>query len=122
MVTDYNGRGFKSFAVDHSGGALNTGTPTFGGNGDIHDSYTFVKGGITPATVCAGLGYAEGGVSDALEAFRMGTAQAHEDKKIAVEKVDIVTHSYGGLLSRWYIEQAGDYQDDVAIVLCQGAV
>ncbi|MBI4028738.1 MAG: hypothetical protein HY360_27420, partial [Verrucomicrobia bacterium] len=29
-------------------------------------------------------------------------------KRIAVQKVDVVAHSYGGLLSRWYIERAGD--------------
>ena len=32
-----NNRGFKTFAVDHSGGSYESGAPTWGGNGDVHD-------------------------------------------------------------------------------------
>ena len=41
-----NNRGFKTFAVDHAGGAYTSGAPTWGGNGDVHDSYAFVRGGM----------------------------------------------------------------------------
>jgi len=105
-----NNRGFKTFAVDHSGGSYTSGAPTWGGNGDIHDSYAFVRGGM-PGSV---------GVAEALQAFRTGAASAHAGQKIAVQKVDIVASSYGGLLSRWYVEQAGDYGNDVRKLITMG--
>jgi pimeloyl-ACP methyl ester carboxylesterase len=103
-------RGFRIYAVDHSGGSYLSGAPTFGGSGDIHDSYAFVRGGM-PGSV---------GVSDALSEFRSGGASAHPGKKIVVAKVDIVASSYGGLLSRWYIEQAADYGHDVRKLITLG--
>ncbi len=105
-----NNRGFKTFAADHSGGSYTSGAPTWGGNGDVHDSYAFVRGGM-PGSV---------GVAEALDRFRTGDATAHAGLKIAVAKADIVASSYGGVLSRWYVEQAGDYGDDVRKLITLG--
>ena len=105
-----NNRGFKSYAVDHSGGSYNSGAPDYGGNGDIHDSYAYVRGGV-PGEV---------GIAEALDRFRTGHATAHAGKKIAVQKADVVGSSYGGLLSRWYIEQAIDYDGDVRKLITLG--
>ena len=103
-------RGYRTFAADHQGGSYSSGAPEYGGNGDIHDSYAFVRGGM-PGT---------DGVSEALDYFRTGDPSAHSGKKIAVQKVDIVGSSYGGLLSRWYVEQAPDYDDDVRKLITLG--
>lgn len=103
-------RGFRSFRVDHSGGAFNSGAPTYGGNGDVHDSYAFVRGGMPESS----------GVAEALSHFRNGHPSAHDGKKIVVQKVDIVASSYGGLLSRWYIEQAPDYDNNVRKLITLG--
>lgn len=103
-------RGFRTFAVDHSGGSFDSGDPTYGGNGDVHDSYAFVRGGM-PGSV---------GVAEALERFRTGDATAHAGKKIAVQKADLVGSSYGGILSRWYAEQALDYGGDVRKIITLG--
>jgi triacylglycerol esterase/lipase EstA (alpha/beta hydrolase family) len=81
--------GFVCQTVDHSGGTLTSGAPCYGGNGDIHDSYTFVAAGVSNVT----------------KTFRVGGYFG--GKKIAIQKTDIVAHSYGGVLSRWYIEKAG---------------
>ncbi|MEE2665313.1 MAG: alpha/beta fold hydrolase [Myxococcota bacterium] len=105
-----NNRGFKTFAVDHSGGSYTSGAPTWGGNGDIHDSYQFVRGNM-PGSV---------GVAEALARFRTGDATAHAGLKIVVQKADVVGSSYGGLLSRWYVEQAVDYGDDVRKLITMG--
>ena len=105
-----NSLGFKTFAVDHSGGSYNSGAPTWGGNGDIHDSYAYVRGGVAGGT----------GVAEALDRFRSGHATAHPGLKIAVQKADIVASSYGGLLARWYVEQASDYADDVRKLITMG--
>ncbi|MCP4906549.1 MAG: alpha/beta hydrolase [bacterium] len=102
--------GFRTYTVDHSGGSYSSGAPTYGGNGDPHDVYHFVRGGVP------GLD----GVSEALEYFRTGHSSAHPGKKIAVAKVDIVASSYGGLLSRWYTEQAADYAGDVRKLITMG--
>jgi len=58
------------------------------GFGEISTTYTKVKDKI----------------ADATKEFRDGE---HLNKKIAVQKVDVVAHSYGGLLTRWYTEMAG---------------
>jgi len=102
--------GFRTYTVDHSGGSYASGPPTYGGNGDPHEVYSFVRGGI-PGLV---------GVSDALVAFRNGDASAHPGKRIAVAKADLVASSYGGLLSRWYIEQAADYTGNVRKLITMG--
>ena len=81
--------GFVCQTVDHSGGSLTSGAPYYGGNGDIHESCTFVGIGVSNVTMTFRAGVYFGG------------------KKIVIQKADIVAHSYGGLLSRWYVEQAG---------------
>jgi len=103
-------KGFKTFSVDHSGGSYNSGPPHYGGSGDIHDSYAYVRGG-QPGSL---------GVAEALDRFRTGHATAHPGKQIVVQKADIVASSYGGLLSRWYVEQALDYDDDVRKLITLG--
>ncbi|MEE2702537.1 MAG: alpha/beta fold hydrolase [Myxococcota bacterium] len=105
-----NNRGFKTFTVDHSGGAYTSGDPWWGGNSDIHVCYTAVRGGL------AGLV----GVAEALDRFRTGHASAHAGLKIATQKVDLIGSSYGGLCSRWYVEQAPDYDDDVRKLITLG--
>lgn len=105
LVDDFEKhRGYKTFAADHSGscGGLQ-------GNGDIRESYRCVRNKIVYA----------------LTAFRTGTA--HDKMRIAAKKADIVAHSYGGLLSRWYSEGHGrdengasDYGDDVRKLITLG--
>ena len=105
-----NNRGFKTFAADHSGGAYTSGAPWWGGNGDIHDCYTVVRGGLSGLV----------GVAETLDRFRTGHATAHAGLTIAVKKADIVASSYGGLCSRWYVEQAPDYGHDVRKLITLG--
>ena len=38
------------------------------------------------------------------------TAHANAGRKIVAQKVDVIAHSYGGLLSRWYMEQSGTFE------------
>jgi len=102
-------RGFRTYLVDHFD-SYSSGAPTYGGNGDIHDAYAYVRGGMAGSQ----------GVAEALGAFRTGNLSAHPGKKIAVQKVDIVGSSYGGLISRWYVEQAVDYGDDVRKLITLG--
>ena len=103
-------RGFRTYAADHSGGSYLSGAPDYGGNGSLHDSYTYVRGGRAGSS----------GVAEALADFRSGAASAHPGKKIVVQKADIIASSYGGLLSRWYVEQASDYDDDVRKLITMG--
>lgn len=105
-----NNRGFKTFAVDHSGGSYTSGAPTYGGNGSLHDCYAFVRGDM-PGSV---------GIHEALDRFRTGHATAHPGQKIAISKVDILGSSYGGLCARWYAEQAADYGEDIRKLLMMG--
>jgi pimeloyl-ACP methyl ester carboxylesterase len=102
-------RGFRTYLVDHFD-SYSSGAPTYGGNGDIHDSYEFVRGGLPGSD----------GVEEALGSFRTGDASGHSGKRIVVQKADIVASSYGGLLSRWYVEQALDYDDDVRKIVTLG--
>ncbi|MEE2678470.1 MAG: hypothetical protein VX546_07845 [Myxococcota bacterium] len=106
-----NNRGFKTFAVDHSGGSYTSGAPTYGGNGDLHDCYAFVRGGMSGSV----------GIREALERFRTGHATAHPGQKIVTARADILGSSYGGLCARWYAEQASDYAGDVRKLLQMGA-
>ncbi len=105
-----NNRGFKTFAADHSGGAYTSGAPWWGGNSDIHHCYTAVRGGL-PGQI---------GVAEALDRFRTGHVTAHPGLAIAVKKADIIASSYGGLCSRWYVEKAPDYGDDVRKLITLG--
>jgi pimeloyl-ACP methyl ester carboxylesterase len=102
-------RGYRTYLVDHFD-TYTSGAPTYGGNGDIHDSYAYVRGGMPSSQ----------GAAEALAAFRTGAASAHPGKRIVAQKVDIVASSYGGLLSRWYIEQALDYDNDVRKLVTLG--
>ena len=61
------------------------------GNGDIHDAFVAVKDASFTAA----------------RKMREGTSFAN--KLVACQKCDIVAHSYGGLLSRWYTEKSPDY-------------
>jgi len=83
----FRGFGFKPFIVDHSS--------VLDGNGDIHTSFDFVRDKIY-----------NGNNPSALRDFRIGKAHG---KKIAVQKCDVVGHSYGGILTRWYMEKSGDF-------------
>jgi len=84
-----NNRGFVCETADYSAPAA----PTYDGNGDLHVVYTYLTNAITDVT----------------GKFRNGTY--YSGKKIAVQKCDIVAHSYGGLVSRWYVERAGPSDD-----------
>ncbi len=60
------------------------------------------------------------GVAEALDRFRTGHVTAHPGLAIAVKKADIIASSYGGLCSRWYVEKAPDYGDDVRKLITLG--
>lgn len=90
FVEHFETLGYKAFTADHSG--------TLEGNGDIHSSYAAVRKCIFDGP----------GVASALDDLRSGKAYG---VKVAVQKCDIVAHSYGGLLSRWYMEQSGEFED-----------
>lgn len=105
-------RGFHAehFSVDHSGVDPNRQSEgvTYG-NGELSSMYERVPDMIDH--VLAGFregefDYEEYGSND----ISLFSREGHDDRKlkIAVQKTDIVAHSYGGLLSRWYIEQAPD--------------
>ncbi len=125
-------QGFRSkwFVVDHSGKdpqSPQDGPKTFG-NGDITHMWKNVANGVeVPANTTKG----SDGVAGATKAFRDGWAlitnaqgqvldqgfvfpwaNGTKGYRIAVQKVDVVAHSYGGLLTRWYIESP-DKPDDV---------
>jgi len=54
-------------------------------------------------------------VSGAVTSFHenIQTFGTDEERRIAVQKVDIVAHSYGGLLTRWYTERARENPGDI---------
>jgi len=79
--------GFKSYTADHSS--------VLDGNGDIHSSYIFVQNKIYNPIKPSALGD-----------FRTGKAYK---EKIAVQKCDVIGHSYGGILTRWYMEKSGNF-------------
>lgn len=96
-----NNFGFNcvDFRVDHSG--VNPNRPHEGrthGMGPVPDMYRFVASKI----------------SDACKSFREGHygqgigSPGPRGKRYAVQKADVVCHSYGGILTRWYVEQAGE--------------
>lgn len=100
------------FRVNHSVGEQGPNSlPSFG-NGNLVTMWKFVSQTLSKAT----------------SSFRQGTVQWQHvidfndttslgktlfegingtPKRIAIQKADVVAHSYGGLLARWYIEQAG---------------
>jgi len=42
--------------------------------------------------------------------FPTSSSPASKGRKIIAQKADIIAHSYGGILSRWYIEHSGTYE------------
>jgi pimeloyl-ACP methyl ester carboxylesterase len=95
-----NNYGFRciNFRVDHSG--VDPARPNEGktyGMGPVPDMYRFVAKKISEA--CDGYRSGDYGAG-------IGPAPPI-GKRYAVQKVDVVCHSYGGILTRWYVEQAG---------------
>ena len=95
-----------TFEVDHSGPDPVTGGDATHGEGEISDMYVDVANTIADATAA----YREGGFFPPDPyATADPSSQNPADARIAVQKVDVVAHSYGGLLTRWYIEQSGEF-------------
>lgn len=104
---DANGHRSKWFMVDHSGEdelAPQSGK-TFG-NGEITHMWRKVAQKVADATT----GFRDGKASyqdendQPEEEFLFPWASSTKGYRIAVQKVDVVAHSYGGLLTRWYVE------------------
>ena len=55
-----------------------------------------------------GVGYSTDGSFQNHDSGFLVPTNLAEGTLIAVQKVDVVAHSYGGLLTRWYMEQATD--------------
>ncbi|MGC9260299.1 MAG: esterase/lipase family protein [Phycisphaerae bacterium] len=74
-----------------------------GGMGPLTTDWTYVQSAVEhtlQAFRAGGVKYSTDGPGNALSTnLALGTL-------IAVQKVDVVAHSYGGLLTRWYMEQA----------------
>lgn len=89
-----------TFLADHTGADPNfpNAGPTHG-EGEIADMYKLVEQEITTATAA----YRSG------KYFSANPYSAGGGAVIADQKVDVVAHSYGGLLTRWYMEQSGDF-------------
>ena len=117
FLTTLNNEGFNYFLADHSG--PDTTNPTREAEGDtwgcgeltdmwaaISNEIDAAKGDYNQGYIPAGQG--RDGTDDAGNQVShvlfptIGSRKQH----IAVQKVDITAHSYGGLLSRWYVEQA----------------
>ena len=100
-------KGYIMFSVDHN--------TIYNGNGDIHESYKFLMNMIfeEPSSSDYYPGYAD----DSNSTISQGTSakKSYNDglgfdgKTIAIQKCDLLAHSYGGLLSRWYAEQSLEY-------------
>lgn len=86
IKANLEGRGFVCVCVDHSAHAA----PYYDGNGDPRITYEKVK-----TTLDKTMQDLRSGATFALGPF-------------AIQRCDIVAHSYGGLLSRWYVEQTPD--------------
>jgi len=95
------------FMVDHTG--EDPKNPSLGrtyGEGEITDMYQLVeqKIGQAASTYRAGIYFPVDPY------FTPPTGQpGSAGALIADQKVDVVAHSYGGLLTRWYIEQSPEY-------------
>lgn len=110
---DANGYRSKWFKVDHSGDDPQTPQvdPTFG-NGDITQMWSMVAQKVADATASFRTGAARIQLADEPpgdEEFVFPWPSGDDGYRIAVQKVDVVAHSYGGLLTRWYLEESGAY-------------
>jgi Ca2+-binding RTX toxin-like protein/pimeloyl-ACP methyl ester carboxylesterase len=127
FVNAIEAQGFKAryFLVDHSGTDPNRPDegPTLG-YGEITDMYAEVRRSARNAVVSFEQGYvvpsAQQSAGSDKPAFNNLLANPtplfvgiglRTGQRIAVQKVDIVAHSYGGLLSRWYVEQSPEFAD-----------
>ena len=104
-----NDAGFKPYAVDHNNDLIDpfsigeySNIPSYFGNGDIVTSYQFLRDRIFH-----NISALNGKIDPVLPMYRTGLAIP--GKKIAIQKVDVVAYSYGGLLARWYVEKANEY-------------
>lgn len=68
------------------------------GNGDVHDAYKDVM-----TKIC------NGSAASVTKNVRDGVS--FPGKKVAIQKCDVVAHSYGGILIRWYVEMSPEYRD-----------
>ena len=115
--------GIKAFGVDHNSELIDPFTEnesgeysndhTYYGNGDIVKSYQFLRDRIyhnnsfllsrnnSPARSAK--------IVPVLPMYRKG--KAIKGKKIAIQKVDVVAYSYGGLLARWYVEESSEFEN-----------
>ena len=111
-------RGFETehFRVNHGGGADH-------GNGAIEISSQLVAQMTEKAIASFQGAEFQGPNGNSYQAFPSlaapttvtkpmfpKTANANVGRKIVAQKVDIIAHSYGGLLSRWYMEQSGTFE------------
>jgi Predicted acetyltransferases and hydrolases with the alpha/beta hydrolase fold len=115
-----NDAGFMPYAVDHNNDLIDpfsigeySNIPTYRGNGDIVTSYQFLRDRICHNNSFL-LGPNESPERDAkikpvLPMYRTG--EAIQGKKIAIQKVDVVAYSYGGLLARWYVEKSSEFSN-----------
>ncbi len=113
FVNNFDGRDtgwhVNHFRVDHSGIDPSFAAPgaTFG-NGELTSVFRFVQIGLDRAAKTFRAG--------AIKFFDEASKRERQDilfeglndgvRRIAIQKSDIVAHSYGGLLARWYMEQA----------------
>lgn len=118
----FHDRGFRVYGAHHG--------DLYSGNGNIERSWRHVceaiNGGEKDPVTTGREGpyitafranpYEEILIGDAsfgaLNDFRTGLS--HRGKYIAIQKADVVAHSYGGLLTRWYTKMSdvyGNYQD-----------
>lgn len=94
-----------TFRADHSG--YDPARPNEGqtnGEGEITDMYKVVENTIGVATAA----YRAGNYFP-VDPYMPADPNGFRNARIAVQKVDVVGHSYGGLLARWYIEQSPEY-------------
>ena len=110
---DHNNKLIDSFTKNATLGLDYSNDPTYFGNGDIVTSYQFLRDRICHNNSFL-LGPNESPERDAkikpvLPMYRTGLAIP--GKKIAIQKVDVVAYSYGGLLARWYVEKSSEFSN-----------
>ena len=113
-----NAAGIMAYGVDHNNDMIDSfsigeysNIPSYFGNGDIVKSYQFLRDRIStnPSLLNSSPGDPESYYIEAvLPKYRAGLVI--QGKKIAIQKVDVVAYSYGGLLARWYVEKAPEYE------------